>query len=52
VDELWIACGTGKIYRYISAHEIAATLDAQKERALRAMSRLDWMLHGISIDRT
>ncbi|KAK3893643.1 hypothetical protein Pcinc_002556 [Petrolisthes cinctipes] len=26
MDELWIAFGTGKNYRYIPAHEIAASL--------------------------
>jgi len=34
VDELWIAFGTGKNYRYIPAHEIAASLGPQKARAL------------------
>ncbi|KAK3867201.1 hypothetical protein Pcinc_027318 [Petrolisthes cinctipes] len=34
MDELWIAFGTGKNYRYIPAHEIAASLGPQKARAL------------------
>ena len=34
VDELWIAFGTGKNYRFIPAHEIAASLAPQKARAL------------------
>jgi hypothetical protein len=34
VDELWIAFGTGKNYRYIPAHEIAASIGPQKARAL------------------
>ena len=33
-DELWIAFGMGKNYRYIHAHEIAASLSPQKARAL------------------
>ncbi|KAK3881439.1 hypothetical protein Pcinc_014095 [Petrolisthes cinctipes] len=34
MDELWIAFGMGKNYRYIPAHEIAASLGPQKSRAL------------------
>ena len=34
LDELWIAFGTGKNYRYIPAHEIAASLDPQKALVL------------------
>jgi len=34
VDKPWITCGMGKNYRYIPAHEIAASLGPQKARAL------------------
>ncbi|KAK3866687.1 hypothetical protein Pcinc_027800 [Petrolisthes cinctipes] len=34
MDELWIAFGTGKNYRYIPAQEIAASFGLQKARAL------------------
>ncbi|KAK3884948.1 hypothetical protein Pcinc_010791 [Petrolisthes cinctipes] len=34
MDELWIAFGTGKNYRYIPAHAITASLGPQKARAL------------------
>ena len=33
-DELWVAFGTGKNYRYISAHEIASSLGPEKTYAL------------------
>ncbi|KAK3852019.1 hypothetical protein Pcinc_041376 [Petrolisthes cinctipes] len=54
IDELvWIAFGTGKNYRYIPAHEIAASLGPQKARALpvfHAMTGCDmvsaFMGHG------
>lgn len=34
VDELWIAFGTGKHFRYLATHEIAAQLGPQKTTAL------------------
>ena len=34
VKELWVAFGTGKKFRYISAHDIAAALGPDKARAL------------------
>ena len=33
-DELWVAFGTGKNYRYIAAHEIASALGPEKTCAL------------------
>ena len=33
-DELWLAFGTGKNFRYLAAHEIAAGLGPEKARAL------------------
>ena len=33
-DELWLAFGTGKSFRYFAAHEIAAGLRPEKTRAL------------------
>lgn len=33
-DELWIAFGTGKSFRYLPAHEISASLGPEKARAL------------------
>ena len=33
-DELWVAFGTGKNYRYIAAHEIASSLGPEKTCAL------------------
>ena len=33
-DELWLAFGTGKSFRYLAAHEISATLGPEKARAL------------------
>ena len=33
-DELWLACGTGKSFRYLAAHEIAAGLGPEKAQAL------------------
>ena len=34
IQELWIAFGTGKNFRYIPIHEIAASLDPAKSQAL------------------
>ena len=34
VDELWIAKGTGKHFRYLAIHDIAAQLGPQKAKAL------------------
>uniref|UniRef100_UPI00358F05C7 uncharacterized protein n=1 Tax=Myxine glutinosa TaxID=7769 RepID=UPI00358F05C7 len=34
VDELWLALGTGKNFRYIAAHELSATLGPDKAKAL------------------
>ena len=34
VDELWIAFGTGKLFRYLAIHDIAAQLGPQKAKAL------------------
>ena len=34
VEELWIAFGTGKHFRYIAALEIAANLGPEKSKAL------------------
>ena len=34
VDELWLAFGTGKNFRYIAAHELSATLGPDKAKAL------------------
>ncbi|KAG7164820.1 hypothetical protein Hamer_G019662 [Homarus americanus] len=33
-DELWLAFGTGKSFHYLAAHEMAACLGPEKERAL------------------
>lgn len=33
-DELWLAFGTGKSFRYLAAHEIAAGLGPEKAQAL------------------
>jgi len=33
-DELWVAFGTGKAFRYLPAHEISASLGPEKARAL------------------
>ena len=33
-DEVWLAFGTGKSFRYLVAHKIAACLGAEKSRAL------------------
>ncbi|KAG7171270.1 hypothetical protein Hamer_G013722 [Homarus americanus] len=33
-DELWLAFGTGKSFRYLAAHEMAACLGQEKARAL------------------
>ena len=34
VQELWVAFGTGKNFRYIPAHEIASSLGPDKSQAL------------------
>ena len=34
VDELWIAFGTGKHFRYLAIHDIAAQLGAERAKAL------------------
>ena len=36
VEELWVAFGTGKHFRYIAAHAIASSLGADKSRTLPA----------------
>ena len=36
VEELWVAFGTGKHFRYIAAHAIASSLGSYKSRALPA----------------
>ena len=36
VEELWVAFGTGKHFRYTAAHVIASSLGANKSRALPA----------------
>ena len=36
VEELWVAFGTGKHFRYTAAHAIASSLGADKPRALPA----------------
>ena len=35
VDELWIAFGTGKHFRYLAIHDIAAQLEQHKAKALK-----------------
>ena len=34
IDELWLAIGTGKSFRYIAAHKLAASLGPDKSKAL------------------
>ncbi len=36
VEELWVAFGTGKHFRYTAAHAIASSLGSDKSRALPA----------------
>ena len=36
MEELWVAFGTGKRFRYTAAHVIASSLGADKSRALPA----------------
>ena len=36
VEELWVAFGTGKHFRYIAVHAIASSLGADKSRTLPA----------------
>ena len=40
VEELWVAFGTGKHFRYIAAHATASSLVADKSRALPAFHAL------------
>ena len=40
VDELWIAFGAGKHFRYLAIHDIAAQLGPQKEEALPMLHAL------------
>ena len=40
VDELWIAFGTGKHFRYLAIHDIAAQLGHQKAKALPMLNAL------------
>ena len=42
VDELWIAFGTSKHFRYLATHDIAAQLGTQKAKALP-------MLHALTV---
>ena len=39
-DELWLAFGTGRSFRYLAAHEIAAGLGREKARALPMFNAL------------
>ena len=41
-NELWIAFGTGKGFRYLAAHEIAARLGPDKAQALTMFHSLTW----------
>ena len=34
IDELWLAFGTGKKFRYIAAHELYASLGPEKSKSL------------------
>ncbi len=43
VRELWIAFGTGKHFRYIAAHEIAASLGPNKSQALPMFHASGWL---------
>ena len=59
-QEVWLAFGTGKSFRYLAAHKIAACLGAEKSRALpmfHALTRCDTLsafvghgkkVHGLS----
>jgi hypothetical protein len=40
VDELWIAFGTSKHFRYLATHDIAAQLGPQKAKALPMLHAL------------
>ena len=40
MEELWVAFGTGKHFRYIAAHAIASSLVADKSRAFSAFHAL------------
>lgn len=40
VDELWIAFGTGKPFKYLAIHDIAAHLGPQKTKALPVLHAL------------
>lgn len=40
VDELWVAFGTGKHFRYLAIHDIAAQLGSQKAKALPMLHAL------------
>ena len=40
VDELWIAFGTSKHFRYLAIHDIAAQLGPQKAKVLRMLHAL------------
>jgi len=39
-EELWIAFGAGKHFRYIVAHELAAALGGDKAKSTRCLPRL------------
>ena len=40
VDELWIAFGTGELFRYLVIHDIAAQFGPQKTKALPMLHAL------------
>ena len=40
VDELWIAFGTGKHFRYLAIHDVAAQLGAERAKALPMLRAL------------
>ena len=51
VDEIWIAFGSGKHFRYLLVHSIAEQLGPQEKQGSPDVSLNHWMRHGIVLFR-
>ena len=49
IQELWVAFGTGKNFRYMPIHEIVASIGPSKSQALPNVSCIYWMRHSFVI---
>ena len=51
VQELWVAFGTGKKFRYLAAYEISQALGSAKIKSASDVSFIHRMRHGVSLCR-